>query len=212
MAVSAALTRKQERLLSFRPFAYLASLLQDRFVASVAPSSAVLSDAICRKIDFASARTIVEYGAGEGAVTKALLKKMRPDARLYAFETNDLLARFLKHGVRDERLVVIHGDARNILAESEARGMTPDAVVSGIPFSMFSYESGLEIMKNTFSAISKRGVFIIYQTRIPPFITSKRCRQQIATCFNETGSQNVFLNIPPVAVITAQPKIDRPRH
>jgi len=37
-----------------------------------------------RGIDFAHARVIVEFGVGTGCVTREILRRMRPDARLVA--------------------------------------------------------------------------------------------------------------------------------
>jgi phospholipid N-methyltransferase len=201
----ASLSAKSKKL-PLRQFAYLAGLLQDKYVASVAPSSQFLSEAICEEIDFDRVLTIVEFGAGEGSVTKALLERMRSDARLYAFETNEMLAALLRREVSDSRLMVIHDDAKNILQLTRSEGISPDVVVSGIPFSMFPFRTGSEILRNTAASINPAGKLLVYQAHIPPFRTTKRCRLQIAACFTESSTRRVYLNIPPLTVISARPR------
>ena len=51
--------------------------------ASMFPSSRYLANALTRPIDFRRARTVVELGPGTGAVTNEILKRMRPDAKLF---------------------------------------------------------------------------------------------------------------------------------
>ena len=50
--------------------------------ASMFPSSRYLANALTRPIDFRRARTVVELGPGTGAVTKEILKHLRPDGKL----------------------------------------------------------------------------------------------------------------------------------
>src|ERR1700761_928487 len=63
--------------------------------ASVVPSSPYLARALLRSIDFSQATSIVEVGVGTGAVTHELLRRMRPDARLYALDINPRFIAFL---------------------------------------------------------------------------------------------------------------------
>ncbi|MEM1215016.1 MAG: ribosomal RNA adenine dimethylase, partial [Bacteroidota bacterium] len=57
-----------------------------RTVGTVTPSSRFLCESMLKGIDFSKAKFLVELGAGDGVVTKHILKRMRPDARLLAFE------------------------------------------------------------------------------------------------------------------------------
>jgi phospholipid N-methyltransferase len=73
--------------------------------ASVVPSSPYLARAMLRSIDFNLATSIVEVGVGTGAVTHELLRRMRPDARLYALDINPRFIDYLRSAIDDRRLI-----------------------------------------------------------------------------------------------------------
>jgi phospholipid N-methyltransferase len=71
-----------------------------RMLGSLVPSSPFLIKRVLRRIDWGTARVIVEYGAGVGTFTSEILRRMRPDAILIAFETNDDFVRYLRDTLR----------------------------------------------------------------------------------------------------------------
>ncbi len=108
-------------------------------------------------------RCIVEYGAGDGIVTKKLLQVLSPDGQLLAIEFNDDLLRGLK-SIPDPRLRVIEHDVANVISSRTQFSVPPaHAVVSGIPFSFFSSHRREEIVRDTFSLLTPGGVFVLYQ-------------------------------------------------
>jgi hypothetical protein len=60
------------------------------------------------------AKVIVEYGAGTGNFTKAILEHMRPDARLIALEINPEFYQFLSTSFNDPRLHISQESAADI--------------------------------------------------------------------------------------------------
>src|SRR5689334_3904603 len=66
-------------------------------VASIAPSSRRLAQALCRHIDPNRPQIILELGAGTGAVTAVALERMHPRSRLVAIERDADFARILRH-------------------------------------------------------------------------------------------------------------------
>ena len=76
--------------------AFLQGFLQHpREVGSIIPSSRFLERRIVRAADIKDARVIVELGPGTGGTTRALLRVMRPDAKLVAIEINPRFAALL---------------------------------------------------------------------------------------------------------------------
>ena len=73
--------------------------------ASMFPSSRYLANALTKPIDFRRARTVVELGPGTGAVTNEILKRMRPDAKLFAVDINETFIDHLRSTCQDPRLV-----------------------------------------------------------------------------------------------------------
>lgn len=139
-------------------------------VAALAPTSKFARAKIVSELR-EDHKFVVEYGAGDGIITKEILKKLPPDGRLVAIELNDTFIDFLQK-IKDERLTIIKGDVANICKDFSQLGLPRiDAVISGIPFSYLPSETRKEIIKNTYAALSNTGVFIVYQHT--PFILSK---------------------------------------
>jgi phospholipid N-methyltransferase len=101
-------------------------------VASFTPSSRSLAAAMCRSIDPAKPQTIVEVGAGTGAVTVVAIRKMHPRSRLVAIELDPDFADILR--VRCPQALTVCGNVRDIDAHLESLGIDRiDALLSGLP-------------------------------------------------------------------------------
>jgi phospholipid N-methyltransferase len=133
-------------------------------LGSLVPSSPFLIKRVLRRIDWSTARVIVEYGAGVGTFTGEILRRMRPDAVLVAFETNDEFVQYLRESLRDPRLHIVHGSADQVGAVLERLGRGPaDYVISGIPFSTIPEGTRESILRSTREALRPRGALIVYQ-------------------------------------------------
>ena len=86
-----------------------------------------------RPLPLEKARVVVELGCGTGAMTRALLKQLPPDATLLAFEINPRFTRYLKLTVSDPRLVLIDNAAQTVGQELQQRGFQrAEAVLSSL--------------------------------------------------------------------------------
>ena len=84
------------------------------------PSSAALARAMLAPIDFASARTIVEFGPGTGAFTREIAARLTPGCRYLGIELNPEFVR--KLAADFPRLTFVHGsvaDLAQILASED---------------------------------------------------------------------------------------------
>jgi phospholipid N-methyltransferase len=135
-----------------------------RMLGSLVPSSPFLIKRVLRRIDWATARVIVEYGAGVGTFTAEILRRMRPDGVLVAFETNDDFVQYLRDTLRDPRLHIVHGSADQVGGVLERLGRGPaDYVISGIPFSTIPEDKREAILRATREVLRPRGALIVYQ-------------------------------------------------
>ena len=135
-----------------------------RMLGSVIPSSRYLVHHLLRDIDWERARVIVELGPGVGTITREVLRRMRPDAVLLAFEINDDFVRHLKEHLDDPRLRVHHRsgvEIGNVLRE--LRLGKADYVIAGIPFSIMSEEDRTAVLRNCHDALAEGGVMLVYQ-------------------------------------------------
>lgn len=187
------------------------NFLSDPFVGSFCESSKMVAQRIAKYVEIYEPETIIEYGAGNGAITREILKSIKKDAQLYAIETNQNLFRGLKNSLTDERLTLIHGNAvdARFLIPKKAKTSGVDLIVSGIPFRFFSKERCFNILRNSAWMLKPEGIFLSYQTWIPPFITSRGFNKLLSPYFTNIKSENILLNFPPLQVFVSQPRAFR---
>ncbi|RJQ21127.1 methyltransferase [Candidatus Woesearchaeota archaeon] len=170
---------------------YVRAFLQDPLVATIAGTSPIAARKIVREANLGSARCVVEYGAGDGVLTRHILNGLSSDARLIALETNARLAEKLS-GIRDERLTVYQRSAADI--EEIVCGPV-DVIVSGIPFSLIPQKAA--ILDAAARVLAPNGRFVAYQVT-PRLFKDLRARY-------EKVSANVApINIPPLFVLTGE--------
>lgn len=177
-----------DRLAFFRGF-----LKRPREVSSIIPSSRFLERRVTRAARLGEASLVVELGPGTGGTTRALLREMRPDAKLLAIEIHphfvDVLQRW-----RDERLVVRQGTAADLGKILSELGLgRPDVVVSGIPFSTMARPVGRDILRAVHDALPPGGAFVAYQVR-------DRVESLGREVFGRARVQRELLNVPPMRV------------
>jgi phospholipid N-methyltransferase len=152
-------TRRRQVILFARNF-----FKHPRMLGSIIPSSRFLVHDLMRQVDWNRARVLVEYGPGVGNITAEVLKRMRPDARMVVFETNDDFVGFLREAIPDPRLTVVHGSAADVGRVLGELGLgQADCVISGIPFSTMPPEVGEAIVRSTREALRPGGRFLVYQ-------------------------------------------------
>ena len=163
-------------------------------VASIIPSSKALVERVADKVDFARARVIAEYGPGEGAHSRELARRMRPDAQLLLFELDSAFSRDLERQFADDaRVHVLNRDAAALPEELEQRGIAQcDYILSGIPFSILNIAKKRALLQKTHDALAPGGSFIIYQ------VTNEL--RQHAKIFAHAQSEYFLQNIPPMFI------------
>ncbi len=147
-----------------------------------------------KPIDFKNAKVIVELGAGDGALTREILMKMQPDARLLCFEINPEFCRILKE-IDDNRFILIEDSAEKL--DDYMRQLTikeVDYVISAIPFVALPDEISYSIVQGCYLALKKTGLYVQfhYSTVI------KRMYQRI---FGNVDVNFVARNFPPAFVM-----------
>ncbi len=135
-----------------------------RMLGSLIPSSRFLVDRVLRQVDWARAKTIVEYGPGVGTITGDILRRLRPDASLVTIEMNRDFVRYLRRTVGDRRLHVVEGSAADVQEILRERGLgQADYVISGIPYSTMPPDVREAILRATHDVLQPQGAFLVYQ-------------------------------------------------
>ena len=157
----------ESRLAKDAPVLFFKSFLERPMeVGSIIPSSRFLERRVARSARLDRARVVVELGPGTGGTTQALLRSLRPDAKLLAIEINPRLAERVRERISDPRLIVHCGSAEDIAGALAAHGLeAPDAVISGIPFSTMPRPIALAILRSIQGCLAPTGCFVAYQVR-----------------------------------------------
>jgi len=144
-------------------------------------------------VDFDKALHIVELGTGTGCVTRALLKRMRPDARLISLDVNDAFVKQCRD-IQDERLVLRCACATLLpqLLEEEAID-TVDAVVSSLPLALMEEDVVNRIVDSSSTSLRPGGKFLQYQYSLKHMETLNRHFGDVRVGF-------VPYNVPPAFV------------
>jgi len=173
---------------------YLRQFIKDKNVASLCPTSQFAVKRAFKNINLDGYQVIVEYGPGEGAFTRRMLKNMAPDAHLIAIETNAQMVDALKK-IKDDRLIVVNDSAENIRAILHTNGFNgADCVVSGIPFTFLKKHQREKIVKCTRQALNSDGIFIVYQNS---FYATKYLEKE----FDHIARDFEPRNIPPMFIM-----------
>jgi phospholipid N-methyltransferase len=133
-------------------------------LGSFIPSSPFLIKHLLSQIDFDAARVIVEYGPGVGTISKELVPRLHPGARLILIEMNQEFVHFLESEISDRRVTVVHGsavDVRTILGSLGFRDA--DYIISGIPYSTMPSAMRRSILHESKQALNRNGQFLVYQ-------------------------------------------------
>jgi phospholipid N-methyltransferase len=169
-----------------------------RSTGSVAPSSRFLSRAIVSKIDPAKADVVVELGPGDGVITRYILDRLRPDARLVIFEINEVFVEKIRDAFDDPRLVLIHDSAENMGEHFQKMGIEKvDNIVSGIPFVMLPETLTKRITLECRQWLRAGGRFI--QFHYSPLLINFYRR-----VFGNVDVEVVALNIPPAIIVCCE--------
>ena len=152
-------TRSSQTLLFARNF-----LKHPKMLGSIIPSSRFLVNHLLDLIDFERARFIVEYGPGIGNITKQVLARMHPDARLVAIEMNADFVDYPKEELRDPRLHVIRGSAEEVSSVLASLNLAhADYIISGIPYSTMPAPLRSRILEESRRVLHPEGAFVVYQ-------------------------------------------------
>jgi phospholipid N-methyltransferase len=145
--------------------------------------------------DLARARCVVELGAGTGVYTGEILARLRPDARLLAFEIDPHLADTLPALFPDPRLRVVNDSAENVRAYLD--GARADVIVSGLPFTSLPAALRKNILDQSAQALTPNGVMLVLQ--YSPLI-----QRELRRMFASVRRRVSLLNVPPAFLFACE--------
>lgn len=161
---------------------------------TIVRSSPFLISRMLRDVDFARARTVVQLGVGTGCITRALLKDLRPDARLLSVELNPVFVQECREEITDDRLVLREGCASELPTLLGELGIEEiDYVISSLPLAIMDSVMVDRIIAVSADHLAADGMFVQYQY-------SLRQRAALERRFREVYVGFALANIPPAYV------------
>ncbi len=175
---------------------YIKNFFRDKNVASVTPSSKFTVNQVIRRVVTDRPVTVIEYGPGDGVITKPLLKAIHKESTLIVIETNEDFINQLNQ-IDDPRLKVYRDTAEKVdeIATNEHIPKA-DHIISGIPFSFLEPDVREELLTKTLDLLGEDGTFIAYQT-------SKHLKPFLEKTFSDVKLETEYRNIPPMCIYEA---------
>jgi phospholipid N-methyltransferase len=134
--------------------------------------------------------TIVELGAGDGAITDFIVKRMTKGSRLITFEINPDFLGHLKE-IADHRVTIVNDSAEHLSKILRELGIDKvDMIISAIPFLVLSDELTKEILKEAKSNLKVGGTFV----QMHYALSMRRTYEEL---FGNLETFFVPINIPP---------------
>ena len=150
-------------------------------------------DRLLEGVDFDRARTVVEFGVGTGCVTREILRRLRPDARLISLEINPAFVAGCT-SVGDPRFTLVEGCATRLPEILRAQGVDKvDAVVSSLPLSLMDEAVVDRILDVAQDSLAPSGVFTQYQ-----YSLSNHAR--MTARYGDVAVKFTLANVPPAFV------------
>jgi phospholipid N-methyltransferase len=174
----------QERIRFFRSF-----LANPRAVGAILPTSKKSVRDMLDMADFGQARCVAELGAGTGAYTEEILKRLRPNTRLLGFEVDHDLVETLSGRLADPRLEVIHDSAENI-ENYLSEGEKVDVIVSGLPFTSLPEKVKRNMFEQVKRVLAPDGVMVAIQY-------STFAQKELERHFGSVRRRVSLANVPP---------------
>lgn len=173
----------QQRLRFFRSF-----LANPRQVGAVLPTSRWAVRDMLGMANLPQARLVAEIGAGTGAYTGEILKRLHPEARFLAFEIDPDLAAVLSESFDDPRLETLNDSAANI--EEYLDGDKVDVIVSAVPFTSLPADAKESVFRAAARALGPEGVMVQIQY-------STVLQEELTRRFASVRRRLSPLNVPP---------------
>jgi phospholipid N-methyltransferase len=149
-----------------------------------------------------TARVAVEFGAGTGVITRAMLRQMAPDARLLVFETNPEFRHWLGRTIRDPRMILVPYGAADLAAALAEHSLDrADAILSGLPFQALPPAETEAILQASCRCMTSESRFVAFQYTAYQEPTFRRVFDQVELV------RRVTWNVPPARVYRCRVRI-----
>jgi phospholipid N-methyltransferase len=181
--------------------------------ANVVSSSRWLVDAMVSTVS-RDAKIVVEFGPGTGTLTRAILARMAPDAKLYAIELEKSLLDGCLRAIDDPRLIGVHGSAADAVTLLGPEVLAnADEVVSSLGLSLMDEDLRRSIMRAGSALLGPRAALTQYayvHARYAAYSPGRKkwftwdARPFMRGQWPSVRETMVWKNVPPALVFTCR--------
>lgn len=188
------------------------ALRRPALLGAPAPTGTTLARVAAALVSNTAPTTVVELGAGTGAMSPAIRARLVPDSRYVAVEVDADLVAYLHTAL--PWLEVLHGDAADLGKLLANAGVGPvDTVVSSLPWTLISPADRRGMLSEIAGTLAPGGTFttITTLTALPNRV--REFRSELAETFDEVvATAAVWRNLPPARLMVCRgPRGDRAR-
>lgn len=131
-------------------------------------------------------QVIVEFGAGTGNITAAILKRLHPQSKFYCFEIEADFVKDLRK-ITDKRFQLVEHSALDVSKFIAANSV--DVIISTLPMSFFSAEDRSRLLHDCNAILKPEGIFSQFMYKFK--------RGDFQRAFAAVKAKCTFLNFPP---------------
>jgi phosphatidylethanolamine/phosphatidyl-N-methylethanolamine N-methyltransferase len=182
-------------------------------IGAFAPSSRHLARRMISGIGIETAKVVVEYGPGTGAVTGHILSALSPSAKFFAIEINPVFADAVRR--RNPGASIHTGSVADIESFCAAEGVAPlkvdgaqseggiDLIISGLPWASFPESLQRSILDATMRVLKPGGLFVTFGYHVGLLTPAgQRFAKLMRQYFSSTSrSWVIWRNLPPAFVV-----------
>ena len=189
--------RARSALADYRSFV-LRAAREPGTVGAVAPSSRYLAREMASVVPSTGTPVVVELGPGTGALSPAVADRLPSGGRHLAVELDPGMISHLRTNL--PWLEVVEGNAAALSTLLRERGIERvDAVVSGLPWSIFPVDLQNSILREVGVALAPGGAFTTFAyVHALGMAGARAFRSRLDTAFDEVvTTRTVWRNVPP---------------
>jgi phosphatidylethanolamine/phosphatidyl-N-methylethanolamine N-methyltransferase len=170
-------------------------------VGAIAPSGPALVRMMVQWFDWATVRSVVEYGPGTGVFTEAIVKNLHADANFFAIEMSPEMAQRTRQ--RCPGTTVFTDSVSNVgkLCDQQQMGSI-EAIVCGLPWAAFPESLQSEILEAMLDRLAPGGRFATFAyLQGVPLPAGRRFAKRLESTFSSVEkSPIVWKNLPPAFI------------
>ena len=171
-------------------------------VSTVFPTSPALASRLLETVPLDASGAIAEIGAGTGAITRFLLPRMPDKAKYVGVEISPEMVAYLRGAYPGAKFVEGSAEGLSEIVGSERAA----AVVSSLPWTIFSPELQARILESVRASLAPDGVFVTYVCiNSAWYPQARRLASLLRRAFKSVQKSPVeWRNIPPAFVYSCR--------